>query len=243
MTTNSIANPMVSDAIKWFWQYRDQAAAAQVAAGKKDQGERSAVTSGKHMDGFLKYVSYIATSAGLPSASVITDRNRVVLPGYMRPSKRWDVVILHNGVLLAVMELKSHIGPSFGNNFNNRTEEAIGSASDFQLACQNGVIKGPKPFLGYLMLLEDCEGSTKARRSDRTIVPAGTGAFQNASSFEQRYDILCQRLVSAKLYDAATLLLSSRNSGTYRESPSSTSLTLFANNLQKHLRGAGGSKA
>ena len=228
---------MVCDAIKWFWQYREQATAAQAAAGKKDQGERSAVTSGKHMDGFLKYIRYLATSAGLPSESVITDRNRVVLPGYMRPSKRWDVLILHKGVLLAVMELKSHIGPSFGNNFNNRTEEALGSAYDLQLACQNGVIKGPKPFLGYLMLLEDCDGSTKARRSDRTAIQAGTGAFQNSSSFEQRYDVFCQRLVSAKVYDGATLLLSSRNSSAYRESQNSTSLTIFARNLQKHLRG------
>ena len=44
-----------------------------------------------------------------------------------------------DGRLLAVIELKSQVGPSFGNNFNNRTEEAIGSAVDFWTAYRAAV--------------------------------------------------------------------------------------------------------
>lgn len=40
---------------------------------------------------------------------------------------------MRNGVLLAAIELKSQ-SESFGNNFNNRSEEVIGSARDFWLA-------------------------------------------------------------------------------------------------------------
>jgi hypothetical protein len=52
------------------------------------------------------------------------------LPGFFRPTKEWDLLAIHDGKLLAVIEAKSQVGPSFGNNFNNRTEEAMGSALD-----------------------------------------------------------------------------------------------------------------
>ena len=36
------------------------------------------------------------------------------------------------------VEFKSQVGPSFGNNFNNRTEEAIGNAEDIWTAYREG---------------------------------------------------------------------------------------------------------
>jgi hypothetical protein len=45
------------------------------------------------------------------------------------------------------MEFKSQIGPSFGNNFNNRTEEALGSATDIWAAYREGAFKpSSRPF-------------------------------------------------------------------------------------------------
>ena len=55
---------------------------------------------------------------------------RIELPGFYRPTKKWDLVVIDQGKLVAAIELKSQVGPSFGNNFNNRTEEAIGNAVD-----------------------------------------------------------------------------------------------------------------
>lgn len=47
---------------------------------------------------------------------------------YFRPNKKWDLLVVDNNELVIAIEFKSQVGPSFGNNFNNRTEEAMGSA-------------------------------------------------------------------------------------------------------------------
>jgi hypothetical protein len=52
------------------------------------------------------------------------------LPGYYRPSKEWDLVVVCENDLVAAIEVKSQVR-SFGNNFNNRVEEALGNATDF----------------------------------------------------------------------------------------------------------------
>ncbi|MFZ5950423.1 MAG: PaeR7I family type II restriction endonuclease, partial [Candidatus Rifleibacteriota bacterium] len=43
-------------AVKAFWKSREAAKKKQVDPGKADQGERSGVTSGKNMDGFIDLV-------------------------------------------------------------------------------------------------------------------------------------------------------------------------------------------
>jgi hypothetical protein len=63
-----------------------------------------------------------------PRAHVYCEKY-VELPGWYRPEKKWDLLIVSDGKLLAGIEFKSQVG-SFGNNYNNRTEEAIGSATD-----------------------------------------------------------------------------------------------------------------
>ena len=66
--------------------------------------------------------------------SFIFRKKRLQLPGFFRPTKEWDLVVVKNGHLIAAIEAKSQVGPSFGNNFNNRTEEAMGSALDIWTA-------------------------------------------------------------------------------------------------------------
>jgi hypothetical protein len=68
-------------------------------------------------------ISDILCEAGMLRQHIRT-RVALELPGYFRPEKKWDLVIVADGQLIAAMELKSQAGPSFGNNFNNRTEEA-----------------------------------------------------------------------------------------------------------------------
>ena len=48
----------------------------------------------------------------------------VEIPGWYRPEKKWDLLVVADNKLLAGIEFKSQVG-SFGNNYNNRTEEAI----------------------------------------------------------------------------------------------------------------------
>ncbi len=115
-------------------------------------------------------------------------------------------------LLVAAVEFKSQIGPSFGNNFNNRTEEAIGSAFDLWAAYREGAFKpSVRPWLGYLMMLEDCPASTKPVRSGQPffrVFPEFAG-----SSYKQRYQILLTKLVRERLYDAACFILSDSRRG------------------------------
>ena len=118
------------------------------------------------------------------------------------------MVIVHNGELLAALEFKSQIGPSFGNNFNNRSEEALGSATDIWAAYREGAFKpSARPHLGYFMLLDDCE---RSRAPVQVVQPhfAVFPEFQGAS-YRKRYAILIEKLLRDRLYDSACFLMSS----------------------------------
>ena len=100
-------------------------------------------------------------------------------------------------------------GPSFGNNFNNRVEEALGNAADLNTAFREGVFgESPKPFLGYFFVLEECPKSTTPVTFTSPHFPA-MGEFEN-TSYAGRYEILCRKLVQERLYDAAALVLTPR---------------------------------
>ena len=119
----------------------------QQRTGKQDQGTRSAVTGGKQLDGLASLFCEFITDQGLPETTI--HRRETTLPGFFRPTKDWDIVVVVDNRLVATLELKSQVGPSFGNNFNNRVEEAIGSGTDFQTAFREGAFRpSPKPWLG-----------------------------------------------------------------------------------------------
>jgi len=220
-------------------------------------GSRDAVISGKNMDGFIALVRTVCTNCGLPSSCIHTGGRNAILPGYFRATKNWDVLVIHRRRLLAAFELKSQVG-SFGNNFNNRSEEVIGSAADLWAAHREGAFEptnaadhwdqsvsepedpllnpevqdDPRPpFLAWLMLLEDCPKSRRAVGVDEPhykVFPKFNGA-----SYAERYRILCERLMSRRLYTAAALLLSEevpgRSSGQFNCISEPTSIrSLFA---------------
>src|SRR3989344_2601155 len=124
-------------AVKLFWGNRSAAAEQQLESGKVDQGTRGSVTAGKNMDGFAILMAELIEANGLKDATVIHGGRLVTLPGFFRPTKQWDFLVLREGRLIAALEFKSQVG-SFGNNFNNRTEEAIGTAHDLWTAYREG---------------------------------------------------------------------------------------------------------
>ena len=91
-----------------------------------DQGQRSAVTGGRQLDGFARTIVDLLLQVGVEPDNVTLNR-RATLPGYFRAAKQWDILVLSGGKLQAAIELKS-ISSSFGNNMNNRAEEALGNA-------------------------------------------------------------------------------------------------------------------
>lgn len=113
-----------------FWGNREAARRKQIESGKTDQGERAGVTGGKNMDGFLALIKDVVQLNGLEEAEICLQRRVLTLPGFFRPTKLWDMLVIKDGRLVAAIEFKSHVGPAFGNNFNNRAVEAIGVAVD-----------------------------------------------------------------------------------------------------------------
>ncbi|MFC1508637.1 PaeR7I family type II restriction endonuclease, partial [Candidatus Omnitrophota bacterium] len=117
----------IGEAVIHYWLTRKAQKEKQKRKGVSDAGSRSAVTGGAQMDGFINLFTHLITDAGMDDRYVHRKKS-VELPGFFRPTKEWDLVVVKNGHLIAAIEAKSQVGPSFGNNFNNRTEEAMGSA-------------------------------------------------------------------------------------------------------------------
>ena len=224
-------------AIKAFWGNREAAKQKQIESGKADQGERTGVTAGKNMDGFLALVLDIIKANGLDHAEIHQNRAMLTLPGYFRPTKLWDLLVIYKGELIAAIELKSQVGPSFGNNFNNRTEEAIGTAHDLWTAYREEAFgKQPRPFVGWLMMVEDAPGSRSPVR-DSSPHFAVFEEFKGAS-YLQRYDLLCQRLVQEQLYTTAAVVAAERSAvdtGDFTNLSDMTSLKAFITSLAGHV--------
>jgi hypothetical protein len=224
-------------AIQHFWNTRETQAQKQGAtAATKDAGARSAVTGGAQMNGFISLVRDLLCESGLPKAHVHCEKC-VEIPGWYRPEKKWDLLIVADGKLLAGIEFKSQVG-SFGNNYNNRSEEAIGSATDLWAAYREGAFKPSlRPWLGYLMLLEEAPASTRpvgSREPHFRVFPEF-----NQASYARRYEILLTKLVRERLYDAACSLLSDARKGVdgaYREPSRELSFqNFFASLLAKAI--------
>jgi hypothetical protein len=223
----------LSAAIRHFWSTRDAQARKQgLSSGSKDAGARSAVTGGAQMNGFVNLVREVLCEGGLPKAHVYCEKC-IELPGWYRPEKKWDLLVVVDGKLLAGIEFKSQIGPSFGNNYNNRTEEAIGSATDIWAAYREGAFNpSNRPWLGYLMLLEETRRSmnpVRAREPHFKVFPE----FKEAS-YAKRYEILLTKLVRERLYDSACFLMSNATDGKqgrYREPTAELSFRNFISSL------------
>jgi hypothetical protein len=199
-------------AVQNYWNARSKSKSKQIRAGKIDAGTRSEVTSGTQMGAMEVLIADILCEAGLKKLDVRT-RTSLELPGYYRSQKKWDLIVVSEGRLVLAMEFKSQVGPSFGNNFNNRSEEAIGSATDIWVAYREKRFGDvPAPFVGYLFLLEDCP---KVRRAVGNKEPyfAVDPVFEGAS-YSKRYEIMCQRLVRERVYSAACLLMATNEART-----------------------------
>lgn len=224
------------DAVRFYWQTRLNQLQKQKEAGGSDQGLRSAVTGGAQMDGFIGLLTKLVIEAGIDQAHIYY-KESLELPGYFRPSKRWDFLVVVNKQLVAALETKSQVGPSFGNNFNNRTEEAMGSALDLWTAFREQAFgSAVRPWIGYMFLLEDCASSTKpvgAKEPHFKVFPE----FRN-SSYAKRYELFCRRLVLEKHYDCSAFLMSNPEKGKqgeYAEPASDLTFQKFANSLVAHI--------
>jgi hypothetical protein len=222
----------VREAVRFYWQTRTKQLEKQAGSGAKDHGLRSAVTGGAQMDGFISLLTRLVIEAGIERSYVFCNES-LELPGYFRPTKKWDFLVVVRGQLVAALEAKSQVGPSFGNNFNNRTEEAMGSALDLWTAFREGAFGGAvRPWLGYVFLLDDCARS----RAPVSVKEPHFKVFEEFrnSSYAKRYEVFCRRLVLERHYDSAAFLLSETQAGLegdYTEPAADLAFQKFAQSL------------
>lgn len=239
----------LQQAVQSYWDARAKNKKKQVESGKIDAGTRGEVTGGTQMGALEALVADILCEAGLKRLDVRT-RTALELPGYFRATKKWDLIVISEDQLVLAMELKSQAGKSIGNNVNNRSEEAVGSAKDLWTAYREGRFGrgGPAPFLGYLFLLED-RPSVKLPVANKepyfNVDPAFRGlAVQSKSvgavkyqgvTYAERYELLCRRLVLERIYSASCFMIATNAKSTVVSEPApDLTFARFAAALRGH---------
>lgn len=215
-------------AINYFWRTKDRQ-----FKHSSESSNRGAVIGGKQLDGFLELLKDACLSAGVPSECIFDNNNHI--PGFFRSSKDWDfIVISPSGKLLVLIELKSQVG-SYGNNFNNRTEEALGNATDLWTAYREQEFPTyGTPWVGYLMLIGDDNKSTSPVRNYTNHFPV-LREFENASYID-RYIILCEKLMTERLY-TSVCLIRTKNAKNYCDATENLSISRFIDSLKGYLIG------
>lgn len=211
----------LQEAVQSYWNARAKNKEKQIESGRIDAGSRGEVTGGTQMGALEVLIADILCEAGLNRMDVRT-RTALELPGYFRATKKWDLVVVSEGQLVLAMEFKSQAGKSIGNNVNNRTEEAVGSAKDIWTAFREGRFgKSPTPFLGYFFMLEDRAKVKTAVSNKEPFFPVDSVFRGEAKpnkttkvskyegvSYSKRYELLCRRLVMERLYSSACFIMS-----------------------------------
>jgi Restriction endonuclease XhoI len=188
------------------------------------------------MDGFIDLFTELITQVGI-SPQYVFRKKAVELPGFFRPTKEWDLLVVKERTLIVAMEAKSQVGPSFGNNFNNRTEEAMGSALDLWTAFrERAYLDSPQPFLGYFFMLEDCDASHRPV----SVQEPHFNVFREfaGASYMRRYELFCRKLVLERHYTASAFITSSSQdglNGVYNMPAEDLSIERFAKVLVAHV--------
>jgi hypothetical protein len=165
----------VAAAVRSNWHVREAQAAKSRDAGMLNTGLRAEVTVGRRLDALELLLVNVLVDTGMPPSMLEVKRRPV--PGYFRRDKSWDAAVTVEGRVLANMESKSIVGDNPGQNFNNRTDEALGQAMDIWKAVERGIIASPlRPRLGYFISIEDNAAwnavSGRASSSDQRAVSA-----------------------------------------------------------------------
>jgi len=222
-------------AVAAYWDAKN---AQQELSAIKDAvgaGTAGSVRGGKHFDHIAALLAKFFLNAGYAPEDIrVNTKQGLELPGYYRPQKQWDLVVTRGTTLVAAFELKALGGPSFGNNYNNRVEEALGSAVDLRRAALADAFPGEKPWLGYFFIMEDHPKS-------RSSVSVRKGPFPVdriwlGKSYQDRFAIFCERLMDEGLYDSVCYITSSKDGSKPREPVVSLDWRHFAAAINARLK-------
>ncbi len=189
-----ITDAELTEAVRAFW-------------GSRVGGTQSA----GHDKAFLELIGRELTLLGWPShISTYASDPGAIVAGHFRPAKSWDIVCRDEaGAVRVCVEFKSQVD-SYGNNENNRYEEALGSGLDLRARYGEDIA------LGFVFVL--CE-EPATRRPTRDRLPEVDPVFAGSSHADRR-EIFARRITEFRLnnlpfYDAAAVLMVGRD-GSYR---------------------------
>ncbi|EQD50259.1 Restriction endonuclease, type II, XhoI, partial [mine drainage metagenome] len=106
----TVDSGIFSEAVRTFWGVRGDQGVHQGGTGRKDAGRRTEVTGGRHMNGFIETVSSLLKDSGVPPSTIFVRKGGVVLPGFFRATKQWDLLVVDETGLKAVIEFKAIVG-------------------------------------------------------------------------------------------------------------------------------------
>lgn len=219
-----------ADSVRTFWVNQEKASAQRVKTGKGSARV-------KNMEGFVSLLTDLVAANAPKDATVIRDgKTPLNLPGYFLPVRKWDLLVLRGNRLVAALALQSHVSP-FKNNVNNQIEDAIIAGMEVWSAYRQGALgESPRPFVGWMMLVEDPPDSRRPIR-DRCQHFSVRPEFQGASYIE-RYNLLGKKLVQEQLYTTTAVLTSTStaiNDGTFQDVSDMTSLKTLVTSFAGHL--------
>lgn len=158
--------------------------------------------SGRHIAPIATTIAMDMERVGYDKNSIFLDKVNVTLPGWFRQAKQWDITAFEGDVLVAAIELKS-INKSFGNNTNNRAEEALGSAMDVDYATHNHLLEPNDlpPNFGYVLFIRKTEETIRPVRTTSKSRYEFDPVFEG-SSYIDRFTLLGKRLLRERIYQA-----------------------------------------
>jgi hypothetical protein len=227
----------LSKAVAHYWRTLEAQTHKQKVG--TDRGRRSAVTGGKQMDGFCELVDWVLRENGLDEASTYLRTGREI-PGFFRPTKEWDMLVVHEGRTMAAVEFTSYRVPTLASDTNTRIEETVGIAADVWTAYGKGAYDPPRkrPWLGWVMLFED--RTVAQRPASAAQSPVETFPDFSIGSYGRRYEQLLHKFTHERLFDSAALLASAGKAGaqgTFIEPTEDLSMKWFLASLAGYVAG------
>lgn len=224
----------LEEALFLIFDLEISAAENQKLRGSADQGLRSGVTSGKHFNPLAEYIATKLVSFGIDQRCIYSGSSGMELPGWYRPNKQWDILAFLDKALVCAIELKS-IGSSYGNNFNNRTEEALGSATDASAAVKYNMFGDSQPpaFCYVMVVRSEQKSRNVINRVPEPHFSVDPIFYQN--SYLDRFKIMCIRMLNEKLYDAIWLVFVDTENRTIEEPVKALSFEKFMIRLKTQV--------
>jgi len=193
MTPDEDARIMAS--IRLWIDAKETQAQKSRDSGRAQAGTRSEVTGGLHLRGINQLIVDEIRATGATDLELRFDR-QAVLPGWYRPSKAWDLLVLQHGRPILVVEYKSMAG-SVSNNLNNRADEVLGIAEDARQAEKHGILPANLR-RAYIYVIEV---TPSVRRPVSTGRPVGDpDIIFHGASYLDRVAIMCERMRESGLY-------------------------------------------